>query len=139
METAPASVPGRIAIRRGEGERLRLGPARRPIEILIEPGTTGTRAFTMGVQALPPGAEVPLHRHAEEEILFVYAGAGRITVGGVTHAVEPETAVFVPGDTWHRIENPGPGELCYTFTLSPPGYEDFFRHLARTTTDHAPA
>lgn len=49
----------------------------------------------------------------------------------------PETAVFVPPDTSHRIENTGTGELRMTFTLSPPGYEEFFRTLARTQTDHA--
>jgi len=80
---------------------------------------------------------VPLHKHLHEEILFVYAGIGRITVGGVAHEVGPETAVFVPPDTSHRIENTGTGELRMTFTLSPPGYEEFFRTLARTQTDHA--
>ncbi len=128
----------RVVVRRGEGEVLLLGGTR-PIEILIEPATTGTRAFTMGTQALPPGGAVPLHKHPEEEILFVYAGSGRVTVGGVAHEVGPETAVFLPGDTYHRIENTGSGELRYTFTLSPPGYEEFFRTLARTRTDHAPA
>jgi quercetin dioxygenase-like cupin family protein len=127
----------KTAIRRGEGERLLLG-GRRPIEILVERGRTGTRAFTMGAQTLAPGGEVPLHQHPYEEILFVYAGSGRITVGGVAHEVGPETAVFVPSETAHRIENTGPGELRMTFTLSPPGYEEFFRTLARTRTDHTP-
>jgi quercetin dioxygenase-like cupin family protein len=127
----------KTTVRRGEGELLMLG-GRRPIEILVERATTGTRAFTMGAQTIAPGAEVPEHKHAEEEILFVYTGRGRITVGGVAHEVGPETAVFVPGDTYHRIENPGPDELRMTFTLSPPGYEAFFRDLAQTRTDHAP-
>ncbi|MBI4012597.1 MAG: cupin domain-containing protein [Candidatus Rokubacteria bacterium] len=70
----------RIVVRRGEGEVLLLGGTR-PIEILIEPGTTGTRAFTMGTQTLPPGGEVPLHKHPEEEILFVYEGSGRVNGG----------------------------------------------------------
>jgi quercetin dioxygenase-like cupin family protein len=128
----------KTAVRRGDGELLMLG-GRRPIEILVERATTGTRAFTMGAQTIAPGAEVPEHKHAEEEILFVYAGSGRITVGGVAHEVAPETAVFVPGDTYHRIENTGSDELRMTFTLSPPGYEEFFRNLAHTRTDHAPA
>ncbi len=129
----------RHVIRRGEGESLMLGEEhRRTIEILVEATTTGTKAFTMGAQTLQPGQEVPLHRHAEEEILFVYAGSGRITVAGVVHEVRPETAVFVPGNTDHRIENTGAGELRMTFTLSPPGYEEFFRNLARTRTDHGP-
>ncbi len=129
----------RTAIRRGEGERLLLG-GRRPVEILVERATTGTTAFTMGAQALAPGGEVPLHQHPYEEILFVYAGNGRITVGGVPHDVAAETAVFVPADTPHRIENTGRAELRLTFTLSPPGYEAVFRRLAATGTDHpAPA
>ena len=128
----------KTTVRRGEGELLMLG-GRRPIEILVERATTGTRAFTMGAQTIAAGAEVPEHKHAEEEILFVYAGTGRITVAGVAHEVGPETAVFVPGDTYHRIQNTGPHELRMTFTLSPPGYEEFFRNLARTRTDHVPA
>ena len=108
----------RTAIRRDEGEVLLLGGTRR-IEILIEPGTTGTRVFTMGTQTLPPRGEVPLHKHPEEEIIFVYAGSGRITVAGVAHEVGPETAVFLPGETYHRIENTGGGELRYTFGRAP--------------------
>ncbi len=129
----------RNVIRRGEGEILTLGQNRpRAVEILVEPGATGTRAFTMGAQTLPPGGEVPLHKHAQEEILFVYAGSARVTVAGTTYPVTAETAIFVPPDTYHRIENPGPGELRMTFTLTPPGYEEYFRQLARTHTDHVP-
>ena len=88
----------RNVIRRGEGELLLIGQnGTRPVEILVEPATTGSTAFTMGAQTLPPGGQVPLHEHPEEEILFVYAGTGRITVAGVPHQVGPETAVFVPG------------------------------------------
>lgn len=127
----------RTAVRRGDGETLLLGPERtRPVEILIEPATTGTTAFTMGAQTLPPGGEVPLHKHGQEEILFVYAGSGRITVGSIAYEVGPETAVFVPGDTYHRIENTGTGDLRVAFTLSPPGYETVFRTLASTRSDH---
>ena len=126
-------------IRRGGGEILWLGGGEnggRPVEILVEPGTTGTRAFTMGAQNLPPGGRVPTRRHPYEEILFVYQGRARITVGDVPHEVGPETAVFVPADVSHSIENVGAAELRLTFTLSPPGYENVFRELARARTDH---
>ncbi len=128
-------------IRPGDGEILWLGGGKnsgRPVEILVEPGTTGTRTFTMGAQNLPPGGQVPAHRHPYEEILFVYQGRARITVGGVPHEVGPETAVFVPPDVYHSIENLGGAELRLTFTLSPPGYESVFRELARARTDHPP-
>ena len=126
------------AIRRGDGEILWLGGGdhSRPVEILVEPGTTGTRAFTMGAQNLPPGGQVPTHRHPYEEVLFVYQGRARITVGEVPHEVGPETAVFVLPDVYHSIENIGEVELRLTFTLSPPGYEKVFRELARAQTDH---
>ena len=124
--------------RRGDGEILWLGGHEhgRPVEILVEPGTTGTRAFTMGAQNLPPGGHVPTHRHPYEEILFVYQGRARITVDGVPQEVGPETAVFVPPDVYHSIENVGEAELRLTFTLSPPGYENVFRELARAGNDH---
>jgi mannose-6-phosphate isomerase-like protein (cupin superfamily) len=123
--------------RRGEGEILYIGRnGRRPVEILIEPTGSGTTKFTMGAQTIAPGNEVPLHKHHEEEILFVYAGTGRITVAGVVHEVGPETAVLVPSATPHRIENTGPEDLRMTFTLSPAGYEKVFRDMARTQTEH---
>ena len=127
-------------IRRGGGEILWLGNSEhgRPVEILVEPGTTGTRAFTMGAQNLPPGGQVPPHHHPYEEILFVYQGRARITVDGVPHEVGPETAVFVPSDVYHSIENVGDAELRLTFTLSPSGYEHVFRELARARADHPP-
>jgi mannose-6-phosphate isomerase-like protein (cupin superfamily) len=129
----------RTAIPRGGGETLMIGTDhRRPVEILVEPGTTGARTLMMGAQTLPPGGEIPFHQHVQEEILFVYAGRARITVGGVPHDVGPETAVFVPGGTPHRIESTGPGDLRMPFTMSPPGYEAFFRELARGQRDHAP-
>src|SRR5437870_2807970 len=62
----------------------------------------------------------------------------RITVDGVPHEVGPETAVFVPPDVYHSIESIGDAELRLTFTLSPPGYENVFRELARARTDHPP-
>jgi quercetin dioxygenase-like cupin family protein len=130
----------RTAIRRGDGDTLMIGQEhRRPIEILVEPATTGSTSLMMGAQTLPPGAEIPLHQHVQEEILFVYAGQARITVAGVAHDVGPETAVFLPSNTLHRIENTGTGELRMTFTMSPPGYERFFRQLAHAGADHAPA
>ncbi len=131
----------RNVTRRGDGEILWLGDPehRRPVEILVEPGTTGTRTFTMGAQNLPAGGQVPTHRHPYEEILFVYRGRARITVDGVPHEVDPETAVFVPRDVYHSIENIGDAELRLTFTLSPPGYENTFRALARAGTDHPAA
>jgi quercetin dioxygenase-like cupin family protein len=131
----------RSVIRRGDGEILWLGGGEhggRPVEILVEPATTGTTALTMGAQNLPPGGQVPTHRHPHEEILFVYQGRARITVGGAPHEVGPETAVFVPRDVYHSIENIGSGELRLTFTLSPPGYENVFRELARARGDHPP-
>ncbi|MGH7324824.1 MAG: cupin domain-containing protein [Candidatus Rokuibacteriota bacterium] len=129
----------RHVVRRGEGERLWIGKGGdRPVEILVEPATTGTAAFTMGVQNLPPGSQVPLHQHPEEEILFCYSGRARITVAGVTHEVGPETAVFIPGDTYHSIENVGTEEFRMTFTLSPAGYEKVFREMARSQTEHPP-
>jgi len=128
----------RHVVRRGEGEHLWLGKGgeQRPIEILVESGTAGTTAFTMGVQNLPPGGQVPLHRHPHEEILFAYSGRARITVAGVSHEVGPETAVFIPADTYHSIENVGTEEFRMTFTLSPPGYEKVFREMARGHTEH---
>lgn len=128
----------RTVVHKTEGETLRMGQGGvRPITILIDPKGVGSRELSMGVQELPPGGGIPLHRHQdEEEVLFVYAGRMRITIEGRALEVGPESAVFIPRGAWHRVETLGDEPLRTTWTFSPPGFEEVFREMARTQTEH---
>ena len=75
-----------------EAEVVRIeGEAPRTLYPCVEPGTTGTRQFSMGLQQVDPHSRIPLHSHDEaEEILFVIGGRATATVGD-------ETAEIVAG------------------------------------------
>ncbi|HEY8583172.1 MAG TPA: hypothetical protein VIL49_09485, partial [Capillimicrobium sp.] len=59
------------------------------------------RGLRQEVLRLDVGAAAERAPGADEELLFVAAGTGRLTVDGASHPLEPETAVRV-----------APGERC---------------------------
>jgi len=130
----------RTIVQRDAGEHLQIGDAHaRPITILIAPDRTGNRHLCMGVQEMDAGGLIPLHNHPDaEELLFVYAGRARITLGGQVFEVGRETAVLFPQGAWHEIEALEGEPLKLTWTFAPPGYEHTFREMARSRIDHAP-
>src|SRR6266849_3715467 len=58
---------------------------------------TGAHAVSLRVLEVDPGAVTPGLVNGEcEEVLFVLEGRGTVHVDGWSHAVEPETGLFVP-------------------------------------------
>jgi mannose-6-phosphate isomerase-like protein (cupin superfamily) len=54
-----------------------------------------------------------------QEVLYVAAGNGWLDLSGESHALEPETGVFIaPGETY-AVDNPGPGELLVVSVVAP--------------------
>ncbi|MBI4553311.1 MAG: cupin domain-containing protein [Candidatus Latescibacteria bacterium] len=122
----------RTIFRWQDGDKLIYRDIPRQISILIEPRTTGSQQFAMGLEVVDVGSEIPRHIHPDaEEILFIYDGQGRIQVGDETQDVGPETTVFIPKDTWHSLVNTGTISLKLTWTFSPAGFQDRMRALAR--------
>ncbi|HEV8639692.1 MAG TPA: cupin domain-containing protein [Methylomirabilota bacterium] len=110
----------------------------RSVHIMVEPATAGSAHLAMGLEAVDPGSQIPVHVHAEaEEILFVYRGRGRARVGEREVEVGPETAIFVPKGTPHGFVNTSGGHVHLTWTFAPPGEhekfrrEDHWKHAAR--------
>lgn len=97
----------------------------------MDPRKAGS-AFAVGTQTLLPGAEVPSHRHLyQDEVLFIHKGQGRATVEGRGLTVVPGVMVYVPRQVWHSLRNNGTGVLHFTWTVAPPGIEEFFRELSK--------
>lgn len=69
----------------------------------------------MGIQELDSGASYPAHHHPSPEIYLVLSGEARWTVGERSFAVEPESAVYTPPDTTHRIANTGASRLRWLY------------------------
>lgn len=66
-----------------------------------------------------PGRSHTRTLEERQEVLYVAEGHGQIEVSGETHAIEPETGVFIaPGETY-AVENPGPGELLVVSVVAP--------------------
>ena len=118
-------------------------PANGYAEVKLSPrDNPGVRGFSAGVQTIAPGGHVREHAHAREaEILFFFAGTGRVEANGVAHRVEPGAMVFLGPGNAHRIVNEGADELKMTWMLTPGGLEDFFEAVGRPRArgDAAPA
>ena len=110
------------------------GEAPRTLYPCIEPGTTASRHFSMGLQQVDPHSEIPLHSHDDfEEILFVFGGRATATVGDETAEIVPGSVVFIPPRTNHGFVNDHDEPLWITWTFSPQGFEGYIRGVAEGT------
>ena len=73
---------GRPAVLARNAGELRNFQGRRPLWIKVDPQTLGSRSFTVGMEDLPPGDSIGIHKHlTEDEIVFVHRGQVAITLG----------------------------------------------------------
>lgn len=116
-----------------DGEALAVGPPDTGrIIIKVDPRNTGETRLAMGIQVLEPGGVIPVHLHEGlEELVFVYAGVGKSVIGDDEVELVPGTTLYVPRRVWHGITNSGPEPLRLTWTVCPPGLENFFREMGR--------
>jgi len=68
---------------------------------------------------IEPGGEQRIHQHVPEQVYFILAGTGDMSVAGETRTVEPGDCVFVPSGHPHGIRNGGPGVLRYFSAAAP--------------------
>ena len=83
-------------------------------------GTTGeTDELVAGVAELEPDGWLGRHRHRPAEVYFVLTGTGALVAGERVHALEPGTAVWVPGGLAHDVRNTGdsPLRIFYAFAV----------------------
>jgi quercetin dioxygenase-like cupin family protein len=72
---------------------------------------TGFRPLEQHVILCAPGTPVRQRTGAHEQVLFVLAGQGTLSLDGETHALEPESGVYLPPDSECELETPGPETL----------------------------
>jgi mannose-6-phosphate isomerase-like protein (cupin superfamily) len=84
-----------------------------------------TRSMSVGVTDIPPSNGVlQRHRHEPDEVYFVVSGEGVVHIDGTDHPVRPGSAVFVPGNAWHTVTNPGPGPLRVFYVFPVDSFAD---------------
>ena len=118
-----------------KGEVVKLGPpALGEVTITVDPSRDGT-AFAAGTETLLPGAEIPVRKHLDQDlVLFVHRGQGRVVLNGQALVVVPGAMLHVPRGGWHGLRNTGTGTFQFVWVSSPPGLEAFFRDLSRVGT-----
>ena len=78
------------------------------IRPLIDRTTSPITQCSLAEETLPPGCAVTPHHHREiEEIYYIVAGRGLMTVGDESCEVSTGDAVFIPRGHRHSLENTG--------------------------------
>ena len=104
--TFAGSVPadravGHTSVLAAADVQTRVAPSGKArITVLAE----GRNAF-VGRLEMEPGAAVPEHRDATEEIIHVLEGAGTITIDGEAHEIGPGSTVLMPADALVTYQN----------------------------------
>ncbi len=89
---------------RGQGEQL-LMRGSRPLFIMADAATVGSRTLVAGYEDVPPGDSVRAHTHlGEDEIIFVHRA--RSTSSWVTPPIEPPPG---PASSFHAGPGSGSG------------------------------
>jgi mannose-6-phosphate isomerase-like protein (cupin superfamily) len=115
---------------RGEGEQ-RLMRGSRPLFIVADSATVGSRTLVAGYEDVPPGDSGRTHRHlAEDELIFVHRGTLDIVLGDTTYRVGAGASVFIPRHTWVTFRTVGSDTAGFWFVFNVPGFEKCLRALS---------
>lgn len=122
---------GRPAVlARNDGE-ARMLQGRKPIWIKVDPQTLGSRSFTVGMEDMPPGDSIGVHKHmTEDEIVFVHRGAVQVTLGDSSYPALAGGLVFIPRGTWIGFHTTGADTATIVFMFNTPGFEKCLRFLS---------
>lgn len=73
----------------------------------------------LAIARLDPGKTIEAHRDPMEEIYFVVAGEGEMTVDDETRHVKPGDAVWIPTGSLHSLTNSGKEDLIILVPSAP--------------------
>jgi quercetin dioxygenase-like cupin family protein len=95
---------------------------------LLDVAHTGNKAIYLGKLEAEPGTEVPRNSHAgADEILFLSAGAGELTVGSEKFPVEAPEALYIPAGQPHAAKFIGTDKAELVQIFAPAGPEDRYK------------
>lgn len=94
--------------------------------IMLDGSLTGGK-ITVMLDTIPAGCGPPLHRHSQEDEIFLVA-SGRISycIDDQWEEVGPGTVVFLPMGSVHCYKNVGETEGQHWILTLPSGFETFF-------------
>ncbi len=88
----------------------------REFRVLLSPGLT----ITQFAGLIPPG-RAPEHQHSYDEVVHVLAGRGVIHLRSGDTPIEPGTAIYLPPQAPHCLENTGQDPLRVLGVFHPAG------------------
>jgi quercetin dioxygenase-like cupin family protein len=88
----------------------------REFRVLLSSGL----AITQFAGLIPPG-RAPEHYHAYDEVVHVLAGLGVVHLPGGATGIVPGTAIYLPPEAPHCLENSGPDPLQVLGVFYPAG------------------
>ena len=122
----------------GAGERIELGPA--VITIKVPSEQTGGVLAVVEYDVPAGFSGPPPHIHPSfDEVFQVLDGELHFRLGEEVIRGVQGTVVYVPGDQPHTFSNPSDQPATMVFTLSPGGFEGFFREMAAVAGGAMPA
>jgi quercetin dioxygenase-like cupin family protein len=122
----------------GAGERIELGAS--VITIKVSSEQTGGELAVVEYDVPGGFAGPPLHIHPSfDEVFQVLSGELFFRLGEEVIRGVPGTVVYVPGDQPHTFSNPSDRRATMVFTVSPGGFEGFFREMAAAAGGAMPA
>jgi quercetin dioxygenase-like cupin family protein len=87
--------------------------------------------MVLGSSDLPPGDEIRLHRHLQEdEIILITRGTARVQLGNRQYTAGAGGVVFIPQGTCVAVTNAGTDTLTNVFVFSSPGFEQVLRDVS---------
>ena len=90
------------------------------IRELMHPTVHGNRNQSLAEARIAVGARTRLHRHrSSEELYFVTAGNGVMTLGGESLAIAPGDTIAIAPNTPHCVVNTGAEALIILCCCSP--------------------
>jgi oxalate decarboxylase/phosphoglucose isomerase-like protein (cupin superfamily) len=103
----------------------------RPLFIVADSVTVGSRTLVAGYEDVPPGDSGRAHMHLEEdEIIFVHRGTLDVLLGTSISRAATGATVFVPRRTWVSFRTVGPDTAGFFFVFNAPGFEKCLRALS---------
>jgi quercetin dioxygenase-like cupin family protein len=123
--------PGRPTVfLHGQGEQ-RLMRGTRPLFIVADSATVGSRTLVAGYEDVPPGDSGLTHKHLhEDELLFVHRGQLEVRLGDSTYRVGAGATVFIPRGTWIGFRAVGADTAGFLFVFNQPAFEKCLRALS---------
>ena len=82
--------------------------------------TSDSESLTTTLVEINPGGKQRIHKHDPEQVYFIIAGNGKMTVGNETQNVGVGDCIFIPSNEPHGLENVGDLKLIYFSAAAPP-------------------